>query len=75
MSKDELRQIAGGGKSFAGGIGLVVCEKAGLGFGGNSNIQGATGCFVIGYGNETSACMGLGTAEITEEGQKEHDLV
>lgn len=58
LSPDELSQVAGGGKGP--GIGLNLCYKAGVGFGG----VGAGFCVAIGA-DDTGICLGSGVSTDT----------
>ena len=60
MSKDELHQIAGGGK---GGHGGGCCYTIGFGLGGASEDGSGAGCLVIGAGWGTVFCDGEGISD------------
>ena len=58
MSKDELTQIAGGGKGT--GVGATLCVGIGMGIGATKSKDSSGSCCVFGVGENVIACVGEG---------------
>lgn len=58
MSKDELAQVAGGGKGQ--GAGVVGCFGVGMGVGGGGGDGAGAGCAMVGIGWGGAVCKGSG---------------